>query len=111
MKESRPKTIAVCTLTCSFGSDFEMLQGVCIEAKEQGFATLVFDAPENYASKLTDKIGRGIFKLIDYENIDGVIISQRVMYSHQSETEIVEQCEKHNIPVVSLNFPDILPEG
>ncbi len=106
MRESRPKTIAVCTLTCSFGSDFEMLQGICLEAKEQGFATLVFDAPENYASKLTDKIGRGIFKLIDYGNIDGVIISQRVMYASQTSKEIIRLCEKHNVPVVSLNFPD-----
>ena len=106
MEKPKQKTIAVCTLTCSYGSDFEMIKGICLEAQKRGFAVLVFDAPENYASKHADKIGCGIFKLIDYENIDGVIISQRVMYSHQSETEIVEQCEKHNVPVVSLNFPD-----
>ena len=106
MEKPKQKTIAVCTLTCSYGGDFEMIKGICLEAQKRGFAVLVFDAPENYASKHADKIGCGIFKLIDYENIDGVIISQRVMYSHQSETEIVEQCEKHNVPVVSLNFPD-----
>ena len=106
MEKAKQKTIAVCTLTCSYGGDFEMIKGICLEAQKRGFAVLVFDAPENYASKHADKIGCGIFKLIDYENIDGVIISQRVMYSHQSETEIVEQCEKHNVPVVSLNFPD-----
>ena len=106
MKVTRPKMIAVCTLTCSFGADFDMLRGICLEAKEKGFATLVLDAPENYASKITDKIGRGIFKLIDYKNIDGVIISQRVMYASQTSREIIKLCEKHNIPVVSLNFPD-----
>lgn len=106
MEKPKQKTIAVCTLTCSYGGDFEMIKGICLEARKRGFAVLVFDAPENYASKHADKIGCGIFKLIDYGNIDGVIISQRVMYSHHSETEIVEQCEKHNIPVVSLNFPD-----
>lgn len=106
MKEAGHKTIAVCTLTCSSGSDFEMIRGVCLEAENLGFSTLIFDAPENYVSKHTDKIGRAIFKLIDYENIDGVIISQRVMYSYQSAREIIKECKKYNIPVVSLNYPD-----
>lgn len=106
MKGTGHKTVAVCTLTCSFGSDFEMIKGVCLEAERLGYSALIFDAPENYVSKHTDEIGRAVFKLIDYENIDGVIISQRVMYSYQSARGIIKECEKYNIPVVSLNYPD-----
>ncbi len=106
MSDSRPKTIAVCTLTCSYGFSFEMMKGVCLEAREQGFAALVFDSPENYVSEHTDEINKSVFKLIDYGNIDGVIISQSVMYSREIASEIIEKCEKHKIPVVSLNFPD-----
>ncbi|MCQ2579279.1 MAG: GGDEF domain-containing protein [Treponemataceae bacterium] len=106
MSGSRPKTIAVCTLTCSYGSSFEMLKGVCLEAKEQGFATLIFDSPENYVSEHTEEINKSVFKLIDYDNIDGVIISQSVMYSREISSEIISKCEQHKIPIVSMNFPD-----
>ena len=106
MEHPKRKTIALCSLTCSFDADFEMVKGVCLEAKKLGFATLVFDAPENYASMKTEQIGRGIFNLIDYKNIDGVIISQRVMYYHQTAFEIIDKCKKYNVPIISLNYPD-----
>jgi len=100
----KEKTIAVLTATTSANEERESVTGICHRAKELGWNTLVYNAQNNFIKNNTPSLDPNVFKLLNFKKISGVIISQNLMYRQEYSASLIEQCNKHNIPVMSLGY-------
>ena len=107
------KNIAVCVTGYNAECESKIVVGVRNRCRELGYNTLVFAAPirrsnieASVTKTSTELLVRGeneIFNLVNYKEIDGVIILGETFSDYTTIYDIAGQCRKNNIPVVNVN--------
>lgn len=100
------RTIAFLGAESTSNEEINALSGICEEANKEGWNVLVFNCLRNTPNNKELFFNGGIFKLADLEAYSGVIIGQNAMVNMPEICqEIINNCHKKSIPVVSLGVP------
>ncbi|MBR4554733.1 MAG: GGDEF domain-containing protein [Ruminococcus sp.] len=113
----RRKTIAVCVTGFDLEYEMDVVRGIANACKAQGHNLFVFYNPTCKPQRgldlvLSDHILKGemmVYKLMDYDNIDGIVVFGESLLDYNTFIDICKNAREHNIPLI--DFDDLLYEG
>lgn len=82
----------------------QMMQGMLKYVSEHTAKLMIFSPFSNTTEKSLHDLGEeSIYQLINYDSIDGLIIIPKAMTCKENTDRVIENCKKHNVPVVSID--------
>ncbi len=105
------KTYAVCITGFDIEYEMDVVHGVSKRCKELGINLLVFFNPTRKPQRgldlvLSDAILGGemsVYKLINYDIIDGFVVFGESLLSEDTYFEITQKAREHNIPLINID--------
>ena len=111
------KTIAVCVTGFDLEYETDVVYGVYKKCQELGLNLLVFYNPTRKPQRgidlvISEAIGNGemsVYKLMDYDNIDGIVIFGESILIEDTYFEIARKAREHGIPLIDVDdlFHDV----
>ena len=97
------KIVAFCTARIHDTLNFDLLKTLNRQLTEKGVSIFVYNiCSDNYWSSIVSPESN-VFKRIDYETIDSMVILDEQIKSRQITDTLVENARKHGIPVLIIN--------
>ena len=100
-----PGLIGVCLSTIYNEDRFNFIKAMNRKAVEKGYRLLVFNSGTDlYEQNNADNEGAAsVFRLIPYKKLSALIIFPNFIYNELIISEMIENCRKYNIPVISVD--------
>lgn len=110
------RTIAICVTGYDYEYESRIVEGVykrCIELDTNllSFSPMTRKLEQNADVVLSDSVVRGeteIYELIDFDNIDGLILIGDSFIVRDSISYLNNKAKEHGVPVVNINDPELL---
>ncbi|MBQ8966917.1 GGDEF domain-containing protein [Ruminococcus sp.] len=105
------KTIAVCVTGFDLEYEMDVVRGIKDKCRELGINLLAFynptrKPPIDMGIVIPDDLMNGemsVYKLIDYDNIDGIVIFGESILGEAAFFEICEKAKAHNVPLINVD--------
>ena len=105
------KTIAVCVTGFDLEYETDVVYGVYKKCQELGLNLLVFFNPTRKPQRgidlvISEAIANGemsVFKLMDYDNIDGIVIFGESLLDEGTYFDIANKAREHGIPLINVD--------
>lgn len=97
--------IGVCLSTIHEHDRYNFIKGLNKYAACNNFRLLIFNScADIYEQSPENNEGSSaVFKLIPYEILSALIIFPNIIYNPYSVTEIIDKCNKFNVPLISMD--------
>ncbi len=106
MNKGKTKIIGVVLCGAQDESTSEYVTNIVKHSKELGYKTLIFNSFADYfMDSSPQNPTRAVFRIINYDILDGIIILSETMKSKGVIEEITSSAKLRNIPVVSILTP------
>ena len=107
----RRKTIAVCVTGFDLEYEMDVVRGIKDRCGQLGVNLLVFYNPTSKPPidmdlVIPDDLLNGemsVYKLIDYDSVDGIILFGETMLGEQTYFEIREKAKAHGVPLINVD--------
>lgn len=107
----KKKTIAICVAGYNWECEVKIVRGILRSCDEKDidvhiFSSLMMKGDYPHQEDVNKNLIRGedeIYNLIKYEQIDGLFLFRGSLYSESSVQKIAANCDKYNIPFVSIH--------
>lgn len=102
---NRTGIIGLCCAAANKEPSKPIIDSLAEKLKENGrYKLLVFQCFENmYQNTRTDIGGSSIYKLINYDMLDAMIIVPFSLHDHSVIDRTVQECARHNVPLISID--------
>lgn len=98
------KIIGMCLTKVNDEDNTDFTEYLSLEAIKNGYRLFVFNSFRDfYYGNDYDKGSKSIYKVVNFDLLDALVIDSRSFYEQEIFEELVEKAKAHNIPVVVLN--------
>ena len=104
MSEKGLKIIGLCLAKITEQLQTDIIQFIKDKAEERGYTLLIFATfSDLYHQNRSDMGEQAVFDMINYDMLDGMIILSETIKSDAVVADIIKNCNKHHLPVVSID--------
>ena len=103
----KKKLIGVCLSTVNEEDRFSFIDALNECAKARGFCLMVFNSCTDLYERenLNNEGEMSVFRLIPYDMLSAMVVFPYFLYNEAVTEEVVSECFKRDIPVVSIDKP------
>lgn len=103
LNKGKMKIIGVALCEAHDEATNEYINQICKRAEELDYKLLIFNAFSNFSENDShDNPSKSIFKIINYDILDGIIILSETIKSRSVIERIVSDAKSHKVPAVSV---------
>ncbi|MBR1752580.1 MAG: substrate-binding domain-containing protein, partial [Ruminococcus sp.] len=101
------RVIGICIAKVQSVAATEYLSRLHRYAREHGYKLIIFNSPADFYNNDSSDIGaKSVFKLINYDIIDAIIIHADEFRSETVLKELISDISEHNVPTVLIKARD-----